>query len=82
MGVDPEGFFRQFLVQCLGGLVIAEGTLECPTVIGCMGSFPAKSAAVSLDQWFLSPVDLLLNNDVSWVIFIGQEVDNSSPGIL
>ena len=61
-----------------GGLVIAEGTLESPAIIGRMGRFPAKSAMVSFN---LSPVDLLLDNDVSWVIFVGREVDNSSPGI-
>ena len=80
-GGQSRGFLQAIPSPMSGGLVIAEGTLESPAIIGCMGRFPAKSATVSFNQRLLSPVDFLLDNDVSWVIFVRREVDNSSPGI-
>ena len=80
-GGQSRGLLQTNPSPMSGGLVIAEGTLEGPAIIGCMGRFPAKSATVSFNQRLLSPVDFLLDNDVSWVIFVRREVDNSSPGI-
>ena len=69
-GGRSRGLLQTIPSPISGALVIAEGTLESPAVIGGVGSFSAKPAAMSLCQMFLSPVDFLLDNDISQMIFI------------
>lgn len=64
-----------------GDLVMAVETLKYPAVIGGMDHFLTKPAAMPFCQGLFSPVDCFFDNNISRVIFVSREVDNSSSGI-
>ena len=64
-----------------GGLFIAEATFERPTVVHGVTSFVTEFAMVSVSRGFLSPVYVLLDDDLLGAVLICREVDNNKFGI-